>query len=219
MRARAMDDDEGVPPLLLALIGAMTAIELLLSAADRGLLGATDWRQIALIHGAFWQPVMDGTARPAFSGQAITMFASYAFLHGGLLHLAMNAVILLSLGKFVAQRAGQWAMLLLFLVSAVAGGLTFGLLSRGAGPMIGASGAVFGFLGLWQYWEAATRRRLRASLQPVLATIGTLIAINVAMAVFMGGALAWQAHLGGFLAGVALGPLMTGFARRRAMRR
>lgn len=218
MRAGHEFDDDRLPQLLLALVGAMTAIELVLSAADRGWIGATDWRQIALIHGAFWQPVLDGTARPAFPGQTITMFASHAFLHGGMLHLAMNAVILLSLGKFIAQRAGQWPMLFLFLVSAAAGGLAFGLLARGAGPMIGASGAVFGFLGLWLYWDAMIRRRLRASLQPVLATIGTLIAINLVMALFMGGALAWQAHLGGFVAGFALGPVMTGFARRRAAR-
>lgn len=218
MPSRNDQTHDPLPPQLLALVGLMALIELALSAADRGWLGATDWRQVAFAYGAFWTPVLDGTVTPLFPGQSFTMFLSHAFLHGGLFHLTMNAVILLSLGKFVSQQAGAWPMLLLFFASAVAGGLGFGLLSATPAPMVGASGAVFGFLGLWQYWEFRIRRRRGLPLRPVFATFGGLVAINVVLAVALQGALAWQAHLGGYVAGVALGPLMTRFARHRAGR-
>ena len=218
MLVRATGGGGGVPALLWLVVGAMVAIELLLAVGDRGWLGGIEWRRTALVYGAFWQPLVAGTARPAFDGQTATMFLTHAFLHGGLAHLALNTVILLALGKFVAEQAGPWPMLLLFLVCAVAGGAGFSLLADARGPMIGASGAMFGFIGLWQYWETLARRRHGMTLRPVVTMLLGLAAINVVLAVVLDGGLAWEAHLGGFLGGVAAGPLMTLLARRRLTR-
>lgn len=212
MRFNRPADPDRLPPALWILVGAMALTELVLALSDRGLLPG-DLRMLALLHGAFWTPLLDGTAWPVFSGQAVTMFVTHAFLHGGFFHLAMNGVILLALGKMVAERAGAGGMLLLFFASAIGGGAVFWLLSQGGAPMIGASGAVFGFLGLWQYWEGMARHRRGLPLQPVIATVGGLAVLNLVLAFMLQGALAWQAHLGGFLVGVALGPLMTRFAK------
>ncbi len=218
MLVRAVGGGGSVPVLLWLLVGGMVAIELLLALGDRGWLGSFEWRRTAFVYGAFWQPLVTGTARPVFEGQAATMFLSHAFLHGGLAHLALNTVILLALGKFVAEHAGPWPMLLLFVVSAIAGGAGFALLADARAPMVGASGAVFGFIGLWQFWETLARRRHGMPLKPVLTMLLGLAAINVALAFVLDGGLAWEAHLGGFLCGVAVGPLMTVLARRRLTR-
>ena len=90
------------------------------------------------------------------------------------------------------------------------GGLVFALLSSGDAPMIGASGAVFGLIGLWQAWDYQMRRRLGLPLNPVLMTCLALVAANVAFFVMLGGGLAWEAHLGGWIAGWIAGH---GFAR------
>ena len=75
--------------------------------------------------------------------------------------------------------------------------------------MIGASGAVFGFLGLWLYWDFTRRRRLGLQITPVLKTVVGLIAANVLIYFAFSGTLAWEAHLGGFVAGFAVGPLIS----------
>ncbi len=205
----------GAPGFLWALIGVMAAIELLLSASDAGLLGQADWRGLAYLYGAFWQPLATGDLLPAFSGQTITMYGTHAFLHGGFLHLAMNAVILLSLGKMIAARIGAVKTLLVFLLSAIAGGAAFGLIATTNGPMIGASGAAFGFFGLWNAWEFATRRRRQMPLRPLLGTVAGLMLANVALFVFLGGGLAWEAHLGGYVMGWLAGlSFATGRGRR-----
>ncbi len=209
-------DQDRVPGALWLLVGAMAAVELVLSAADRGILPG-DLRWWALLHGAFWRQLLEGVP-PVYPGQGTVMFLSHAFLHGGFFHLVMNGVVLLALGKLVAQQAGSAAMLLLFAVSAIGGGIGFALLGQGEAPMVGASGAVFGFLALWQYWEAQARRARGLTLQPVFATVAALAAANVALAVLLEGALAWQAHLGGFVAGLVLGPVMTRIARNRPRR-
>lgn len=201
----------GAPAFLWALVGIMAAIELVLSLAEAGYIGTPDWRWSALLVGAFWQPVFSGVVAPVYPGQRAVMCVSYAFLHGGLMHLALNGVVLLSLGKLAASRLGTARTLLVLLLSAVGGALAFGLLAATNVPMIGASGAVFGLIGLWQAWDYGMRREYGLPLRPVISAILALIAANIVLALFLGGGLAWEAHLGGWLVGCLAGQ---SFARR-----
>lgn len=204
----------GAPGFLWGLVGLMAAIELALTLSDAGCLGATDWRWSAFTVAAFWQPIFSGAVEPFYPGQKLVMLISYAFLHGGILHLTMNGIVLLSLGKLAAFRIGAAKTLLVLLLSAVGGALAFGLLSTSNGPMIGASGAVFGLLGLWQAWDYQFRKRNGLSLRPVLTTIMGLIAANILLFAVFSGGLAWEAHLGGWLVGWLAAPVLSGRAAR-----
>jgi Rhomboid family. len=115
----------------------------------------------------------------------------------------MNGVILLSLGKVIGEKVGALRTYLLFGASAIAGGAAFGLISMSSGPMIGASGAAFGFLGIWNAWDFQRRKALGLSLRPILNMILGLAIANLALFVFLQGGLAWEAHLGGYLMGWA----------------
>jgi membrane associated rhomboid family serine protease len=182
----------------------MAAIELLLGLSESGFIGGSNWRWPAYAIGAFWQPLLSDGMSPLYPGQTFLMFVTHAFLHGGIMHLAFNAVVLLALGKFVASRIGAARTLLVLFLAAVAGGLAFGLLSSGNSPMIGASGAVFGLIGVWQAWDFGARRAAGETVRPVIVAIMGLVLINVVFFVLLGGGLAWQAHLGGWLVGFAL---------------
>jgi membrane associated rhomboid family serine protease len=70
---------------------------------------------------------------------------THAFLHGNLLHLLFNMMGLWFAGRIVERVVGTWRFLGLYFAAAVAGGL-FQLAFGGPGPLIGASGAVFGVL-------------------------------------------------------------------------
>jgi membrane associated rhomboid family serine protease len=189
----------------------MTMIELVLSLSQTGVFGLANLRWPAFVLGAFWQPVLSGATAPAYPGQPVFMFITYAFLHGGFMHLALNSVILLSLGKFVSSHVGATRTLLVLFLSAVAGAACFGLISTSAGPMIGASGAVFGLIGLWQAADYRMRRQSGLAVQPVLMAILALVAANVVLFAFLSGGLAWEAHLGGWIVGWVSGH---SFARR-----
>lgn len=193
----------GAPGYLWVLVGLLVAIELVLTAAEAGLVGQPGLRVGAFMLGAFWPPLLVPGAEGLYPGQRFVMFLSHAFLHGSLGHVAMNGVILLALGKALGERAGAVRTLALFALSAIAGAAAFALLSSASGPMIGASGAAFGFFGLWNAWDFTARLRAGLPLRPVLATVAGLVLINVALWLFLGGGLAWQAHLGGYLTGWA----------------
>jgi len=191
----------GAPMFLWVIVGIMTGIEVVLSLSSSGLVGSANLRWPAFMLGAFWQTVLSGATPPVYPGQIVLMFITHAFLHGGLTHLALNSVILLSLGKFVSNHIGATKTMLVLFLSAVAGAACFGLISSSSGPMIGASGAVFGLVGLWQAMDYRMRRQSDLPLQPVVMAILGLVAANVVFFVILSGGLAWEAHLGGWVAG------------------
>lgn len=182
------------------LIAVNVVIELTLSAADAGLVGSTRWRALAYQDGAFWAGLLHGW-QPNYPAQPWTMFLSYAVLHGGLVHLAGNMLVLWGLGRILQLRLGTAGFLAIYLLSAIGGALAFGLLTRSPQPMVGASGALFGLVGAWQYWRWSRRRRAGRSLWPVWQTLAWLAGFNLLFWVLLDGLLAWQTHLGGFVTG------------------
>ena len=188
--------------VLLVLIALCCGIELVLIAADYGLIGTSRWRGLAYQNGAFWAGLLFNW-RPNYAAQPWLMFVTYAFLHSGFWHLAGNMLTLFFLGDIVEERVGQGGLVVLYAVSATGGAVAFGALADSPQPMVGASGALFGLAGSWQYWEWCDRRRAGLSRWPVWRTVLGLVLLNVILWVWMEGLLAWETHLGGFLAGWA----------------
>lgn len=201
--------------VLAGLIGLCCAIELTLVAADHRLLGSPLWRGQAYQYGAFWAGLLYNW-RPNYEAQPWLMFASYAFLHGGPGHLFGNMLTLFFLGTIVDERVGQGGLLAIYAVSAVGGAAAFGLLTTSPQPMVGASGALFGLAGAWQYWDWADRRRAGQRTWPVWRMVLGLVALNLLLWWWMDGLLAWETHLGGFIAGWAVAVGLARIGRGRA---
>lgn len=201
-RPETGDGAAGPVPWMLVLLCLLP--EAVLTGADLGLWGSPRWRPLAYQWGAFW-PGLLGNWRPNYPAQPLAMFLSYGFLHAGLWHLALNLVTLVSLGRPLAARLGQVRFLALWLLATFGGALGYALLQTAPQPMVGASGALFGLAGalVWSQTadllrdRAPPRQVARALLQPVIL----LTLLNLLMYWAMGGLLAWQTHLGGFLAG------------------
>ena len=194
------DGDVLARRMLIAMIVLCGGVEIVLQLGDLGLLGVPRLRGQAYEYGGFWSQLLHGW-RPNYAAQPFTMFLTYAILHGGLAHLIFNMIALWSLGRAVADRAGPGGLATIYVAGAVGGAAMHGLLSTTLQPMVGASGALFGLAGALVGWGHADRRALKADLWPIVRAIGLLLAINVAMWWALDGQLAWQAHLGGFVAG------------------
>jgi membrane associated rhomboid family serine protease len=189
-----------------AIILLCCGIEAALQAAD--LLGlAPRLRASAYENGGFWVGLLYHW-RPNYAAQPYAMFLTYAFLHGGLLHLVVNMVTLWSLGRAVVARVGARGCALLYFGAMIGGGAGYAALATGAAPMVGASGALFGLAGGILAWAYIDRFAAQDSLWPVLRATGLLVALNLLLWWALDGQLAWQAHLGGFLAGWVLALLV-----------
>lgn len=146
---------------------------------------------------------------------ALVPLVTYQFLHGGWLHIFSNMLYLWVFGDNIEDRLGHFRYLVFYLLLGALSGLAQVLLSPGSAiPVIGASGAVAGVLGA--YLVSCPRAKV-LTIVPVFF----LIPVTLPAAVFLGFwfilqvfsgvtsigmevAVAWWAHIGGFLAGMFL---------------
>lgn len=205
----------GAPPAIWAFAIVFVLIELLLFASDEGLLprGLRRWAyENFAFYAIFFKAAQSGQAVPLWH---FSSFVTHAFLHGGFLHLLMNTAIFLALGAHLSRAVGVGATVLLFLGTAVGGALVFGLLTSADQqfvPMVGASGGIFGMLGAMKRWEWRHISRLGLPKRRFWTTVLAFAAINLVLSVgtgVSGGGVAWEAHLGGFVAGWLAGGFLT----------
>ena len=137
--------------------------------------------------------------------------ATSIFLHGSLIHLAMNGYALWAFGNIVEQEIGRARYMAIFVVGglfASTASFVFGLYYR---PGVGASGAIFAILGAFLGY--AWRRRELAFYQARIRNVLVLIVINAFVAIGIS-SIDWRAHVGGFIAGLVLGLAVDGFKGR-----
>ncbi|NUK04016.1 rhomboid family intramembrane serine protease [Streptomyces lunaelactis] len=143
---------------------------------------------------AQWPPApfipVDGVAE----GEWYRLFTSM-FLHQQIWHIAFNMLGLWWLGGPLEQALGRVRYLALYLLSGLAGSAFTYLLAAPDEGSLGASGAIFGLLGA----TVVLMRRLNYDMRPVIA----LLALNL-LFTFTWPDIAWQAHVGGLVAGAAI---------------
>lgn len=135
-----------------------------------------------------------------------------AFLHGGVLHLVFNLVILLYIGRQLEGPLGSRAMAVLLLAGAYAGALAHWLADpQSSVPMIGASGAISALIAVF---ALIFSRSQAPAIGPIpshwvralwlaAAWIGIQLLIGFAGGAGFGAIAIW-AHVGGFVAGLIL---------------
>ena len=201
----------GTPPIVWAFALTMCAVELAFVLADRNILPYPDLRFDTYLRLAFWDLYFEGMrGGEEVPGWFWGSFLTHALVHGSIMHVALNAVIFLALGRVLAIVLGPARFVCLIAVTAVAGALTFGLIADSRGPMVGASGVVFGFFGAVKAWEWRWIRATGAPANRFWGTIFGLTLMNVILFfAFPGeGSLAWEAHLGGFVAGFLIAGIL-----------
>jgi rhomboid protease GluP len=203
MSGRSSEPRMRLGPVLTGLLFLCVFIELVLTVGDLGFPGLAGLRSAVFALGSFRPELLHG-AEGLFPGQRIAMFLTYSVLHAGLAHLAVNMLTLLALGTSVLRRAGPGGFLEIYLAAALGGAVGYALIGAPDIPMVGASGALFGLAGALVGWDIAEARTRRQSLWPALRLVLLLVVLNVVLWVAADGRVAWQAHLGGGVAGMLI---------------
>ncbi|MER5274362.1 rhomboid family intramembrane serine protease [Streptomyces sp. NPDC002809] len=129
------------------------------------------------------------------------------FLHQEVWHIAFNMLGLWWLGGPLEAALGRARYLALYLLSGLAGSALTYWLAAPNQPSLGASGAIFGLLGA----TVVLMRRLNYDMRPVFM----LLAINLVITFNPWGGIAWQAHVGGLVAGTLIAIGMVHAPRER----
>lgn len=148
---------------------------------------------------------------PLFAQIEPWRYLTSALLHdptGLPLHLLLNMYCLYLLGPPLEQHLGRGRYVALLLVTALASSVAFEVIegADSRAVVLGASGIVFGLFGAL----LTAGRRLGLNI----GSLAGVVIINFALGFVIPG-IAWQGHLGGFLAGAALGAVFTAGSRER----
>ena len=220
-----------IPAVIVVLLAVLAAIhgvrsELIDQEQDIWLL-----IYFAFIPARYDSSLVLGGLLPGGIAADIWTFVSYALLHGSWTHLIVNAVWLLAFGSALARRFGTLRFLAFFAVTAAAGAAMHLLTNAGSqAPMIGASASISGAMAAamrFAFQRGGPLGALRSdddaafrvpaipltqvlSDARVLAFLAVWFGINILFGLgshsITGGdeIVAWQAHIGGFLAGLVL---------------
>lgn len=222
-----------VPPVVLATIGVLIVVHairtLVLDDAEDLRFVLT----FAFIPARYSGDPSVSAALPGGFGAELWTFFTYAFLHADLLHIGLNLAWLVPFGTALARRFGAWRYVVFMLVTAAAGALAHLASHPGqAEPMIGASAAISGAMaaamrfifqerGPLEMWRdgVGDGEAYRVPAAPLLTTLrdprfllflvvwiglNLLIGLGTVSIGEAGQQVAWQAHIGGFFAGLLL---------------
>ncbi len=161
----------------------------------------TDWAMLGYAlypGGGAWHGVAAGEwyrlLTSAFLPPAVTGGSSINSL--GLMDILFNMWALTFVGPPIEQMLGRLRFVGVYLISAIGGSVAYYYLAPQNQLALGASGAIFGLFGAL----FVLSRRLRFDARGIVA----VIAINLVISFVWRGSIAWQAHVGGLLAGALI---------------
>jgi len=195
-----------IPPLASALIAAFVLIHIPIS------LFMDEGQKLSLFYTFGFVPGMY-TGSFEWNWLALITPITHAFLHGSWVHLLFNAIMGLALIMFLEKIFGSRITAIFIALCTLSGALFYLVFAPfTTSPMIGASGGISGLFGALIYITTTrnsnhpiTLRFAKNGPWPVLIFWGAMMVLP---GLLMGGTLAWQAHLGGYICGVALVMLM-----------
>ena len=146
-------------------------------------------------HGAIYGPAV-------FGGHEYWRLISGAFLHGGVLHIALNMFALWQVGRFVELITGSARMLVIYFICAILSSYAAAYFNYDQ-AVVGASGAIFGLFGAL----VAIGIRLGKRGRDLITQTLPIIVLNLVLG-FSIANIANSAHIGGLIAGFLSGLLI-----------
>ncbi len=213
------------PVITVALISINCLIYFLLLSLGEGYqLALVKWGTIPyeVTHGVELTPELSFSI-------PLSLFSSM-FLHGGFFHLAGNMLYLWIFGDNVEDQLGHAKFFIFYILCGLVASLLHIFTTPNSQvPMVGASGAIAGVLGAYMIRFPHARILtliffgffIRIVAVPALFVLGFWFILQLLYALpsigSTSGGVAWFAHVGGFLAGIALFKLFAGFSQKGKM--
>jgi membrane associated rhomboid family serine protease len=191
-----------LPPYTKALLGFFILVHIVITLVLSPEQRYTVYETFGFIPG-YYSGMMDAFGWEPYYGPLC-----YMFLHGNWFHLAVNGVMLMAFGAAVENWIGGRRMLVLFYLSALAAAAAhYAFNMHSTNPVIGASGGESGLFAAALVMMKSSERFGFGGRGGVWPFVALWVIISILFGLTGspdGSSVAWQAHLGGFLAGFVL---------------
>jgi len=221
-----------VPAVVVALLLVLGVLHFVRTYLLSDMTDATLVWTLAFVPARYDTTILTEGVYPGGTGAEIWTFVTYALLHADWTHYGFNAISLMAFGTPVARRFGAGRFLAFFAVTVAAGALVYLMMHAGdRSPLVGASAGISGMMGaaarfafepggsldMWhrqrENAEHVPAASLLAALRNprVVAFVVVWFGLNLLFGLgslpiggSAGQAIAWEAHVGGFFAGLLL---------------
>jgi membrane associated rhomboid family serine protease len=221
-----------VPAVVVALLAVLGVLHFVRTYVLSDMTDATLVWTLAFVPARYDTTILTEGVYPGGTGAEIWTFVTYSLLHADWTHYGFNAVSLLAFGTPVARRFGAGRFLAFFAVTVAAGALAYLVMHAGdRSPLVGASAGISGMMGAAARFafqpggslDMWSRNRENAEHVPAASLLAALRNPRVVAFVVVwfglnllfglgslplggsaGQAVAWEAHVGGFFAGLLL---------------
>ncbi len=197
-----------LPPAVILVALALIIPEIILQAGARGLIGgvgAVGWRIDAITSYGFFDTVFNWMLETGrLPPEHLLRFLSYDFVFLGFSHAIFAVVLVLAVGKIVAEAFSQLTFLVIFFASTIIGALAYGVFLKTNVPLVGAYPAAYGLIGAMSFMLWLKARVEGTNPMRAFSLIGFLIGIQIFARLIFGGGNDWVADIAGFLTGFLL---------------
>ncbi|KIN75098.1 Rhomboid family protein [Sulfitobacter noctilucae] len=197
-----------LPPIVTLVFLAIASVEAGLSLGEAGIFGgpgAVGWRLGLIRDYGFSGQIFDWMlANGQWPFWEVIRAFTYPFIHLGFTHALFAMVLLLALGKLVAEAMGPVVFGVIFVVSGVLGAVLYAALLNDPSWLVGAYPNVYGLIGgysfvMWRQLAGTGAQQYRA-----FSLIAFLMGIQLIWGIFFEVGTQWVAELIGFFVGFGL---------------
>lgn len=197
-----------LPPVVIALFLVIVGIEVAFTLGARGLVGgpgAVGWRLETLERFAFSSEILAWMVETGrWPVEHVLRLVSYPFVHASFTHALFAGVMLLALGKMVAEAMGSLAVIVIFVISAAGGAVVYATIIGSPAPLVGAFPPVYGLIGGFTYMLWLRLGQLGENQVRAFTLVGLLLFIQLIFGLLFGANAEWLADIAAFVIGFAL---------------
>lgn len=208
-----------LPAVAVAIAGAVFVIEVLFQLGTRGLIGgpgAVSWRRDALLQYGFSDVAFDRMIQlGVWDWDAVMRMFTYGFVHYSMAQVLFMVVLVLALGKWVAEHLAQWTIAVIFAGASVFGAFVYGLVLDTPVVLVGGYPGAYGLIGAFTFLLWTRLAQTGGPQGRAFVLIGALMAIQLVFGLVSGfltdGPVSrdWIADLAGFIAGFGVTVLVS----------
>ncbi len=197
-----------LPPVVILLFLAIAGVELGLSLGEANVIGgpgAVGWRLGLIRDYGFSGDIFDWMlANGQWPLNEAMRVVTYPFVYLGFTHSIFGMVLLLALGKMVAETMGQLAFLVIFVMSGIGGAVIYALLLNDPVWLAGAYPNVYGLIGAYSFVMWRRLAGQGAEQYRAFSLIAILMGLQLFWGVFFETGTLWVAELVGFFCGFGM---------------
>ncbi len=194
-----------MPSVIMGLFVFIAGIEVIFVLGNMGILGdasAIGWRNAAVSDYALTPAVLGWMLEQGqYPTELLVRFVSYSFVNASTVGAGVAIALLLAMGRMVGQVFAEWAILVIYFLSTIAGALAFSVFAPDTQWLFGSFVGIYGLIGAYSFLNWVALRAGQGPQAQAFTLIAMLMGVQLVFGMLFGSNATWIADLAAFVVG------------------